>query len=1168
MTISALQGLTLLLGLSEVLLAGFILWLDQRRTANILLAAYLFILAVYSLGVAGMSGATTIAEAGPGLALVALTVFQTGIGLLLITVAIFRPDWLKRRWLVVAAGLIVAAPIALAAIDLLTGSRILISGLEPRFYTGGYVELSAFMNSPLATLFRLTHLLGAQLAEAGLIVYLLSRPHPRVQRSSLWLLLGITLLSLSADTLLRPTLGALVTFILVHLAISAGVLLVVFQTGQLSTRRLSAHLGWSLADNQEPDEPSARPIRTPVATKLLVLVITIVMIIVGIQTWLSIDSSQRQELTSERNRLISIYNDFTAQVNDRELNAASLAVSFADRPDLRDLFDRRDRRGLLDLLDPVFQILKTRYNVAHLYVEDASGNVFLRVHNPSQYGDNVLYRRTAAEAIQQKHPVAGVEIGPSRLSARGVAPIFDTDGFFIGLVEVGLDYDQSFIDNLKQRTGSDYRLWIANSAAAAAGLKPAADAPAPPLSELFFYASTRSSVPQAPAEAYRRVMSSGTMEVLVTRANGQEWSTLLAPIRAYPDRIIGVLEASLSREPSLLVLRSDLTTTITIAVSLALLAVALIWISTNAAVTQPLRHLSRVAARQLGGDYSARAHLTTGDEFNQLSDTLNTLTDQLQQLIGSLEQRVLARTEQLRASADVGRAAASILDTDELLTAVVNLITERFGFYYAAVFTLDDDGRRAVLRAATGEAGRVLMERQHQLEVDERSMVGAAIVRRQARITADVTREGSRFANPLLPETRSEIALPLQVGRRVLGALDVQSIELAAFDEAAAGVLQSMADQIAVALSNAQQFRQTAVALEQANTLYQASQSMALATDPQAMLADLVRYAAADADRAAIILYGPEQPGAEPHLVSVAAWARRGTDLQITPDARFTMDQLPVMRNLSAAAPLIVADSRQPDIDVNVRRTMRLFRVRAAVVMPMITGQQPFGALIIAYRQPRRFTADDLRPLTALTNQLAVSIQNQRLLAEAQSALQQLDEANRRLTGEAWRAYTRATPALRAIDVGPGVSPERVSADAAAPIVVRGEPIGVLKLGGLEGRQDWAEDNLALLQAVADEVANVIDNTRLFEQAELRAAREAQLNRIADRIRRAAGIQAILRAAAEELSAALNTSHAHAQLGRGARRNGHKHDPAVGQLDSPPLAEPEHHDHNGQEVSA
>jgi GAF domain-containing protein len=516
-----------------------------------------------------------------------------------------------------------------------------------------------------------------------------------------------------------------------------------------------------------------------------------------------------------------------------------------------------------------------------------------------------------------------------------------------------------------------------------------------------------------------------------------------------------------------------------------------------------------------------------------------------------------------------GGAPASILDTDELLTAVVNLITERFGFYYAAVFTLDDDGRRAVLRAATGEAGRVLMERQHQLDADERSMVGAAIVRRQARITADVTREGSRFANPLLPKTRSEIALPLQVGRRVLGALDVQSIEPAAFDEATAGVLQSMADQIAVALSNAQQFKQTAAALEQANTLYQASQSMALATDPQTMLTELVRYAAADADRAAIILYGSEQPGVEPHLVAVAAWARRALDLQIAPDARFTMDQLPVMQNLSTAAPLIVADSRQPDIDRNLRRTMRLFKVRAAIVVPMITAQQPFGALIIAYRQPRRFTPDDLRPLTALTNQLAVSIQNQRLLAEAQSALQQLDEANRRLTGEAWRAYTRATPALKAIDIGPGVNAERVTADAAtAPIVVRGEPIGVLKLGGVDGHQDGAEDSLALLQAVADEVASVIDNTRLFEQAELRAAREAQLNRITERIRRATSIQAILRTAAEELSAALNTSHAHAQLGRGTRNNDHPHAPAAGQLNSPPLAGPVNRDHNGQEVSA
>src|SRR3970282_1294047 len=99
---------------------------------------------------------------------------------------------------------------------------------------------------------------------------------------------------------------------------------------------------------------------------------------------------------------------------------------------------------------------------------------------------------------------------------------------------------------------------------------------------------------------------------------------------------------------------------------------------------------------------------------------------------------------------------------------VGDLIAERFGFYYAAVFILDKGGEHAVLRAATGEAGHALVERGHKLAVGEQSMVRYVTAQRKPRIALDVGEEPVRFANPWLPDTRSEIALPLAVGDRVL----------------------------------------------------------------------------------------------------------------------------------------------------------------------------------------------------------------------------------------------------------------------------------------------------------------------------------------------------------------------------------------------------------------
>lgn len=178
----------------------------------------------------------------------------------------------------------------------------------------------------------------------------------------------------------------------------------------------------------------------------------------------------------------------------------------------------------------------------------------------------------------------------------------------------------------------------------------------------------------------------------------------------------------------------------------------------------------------------------------------------LQEERDSLQQSLAAGAAQLRAVIDVSQVATAILDPEQLIQRVVNLITDRFGFYYAAIFILNERGDEAELRSATGEAGRLLRERRHHLPVGGRSMVGRAISTRQARIALEAGAEPARFDNPLLPYTRSEIALPLLVGDRVLGALDVQSTKPAAFAASDIETLQGMANQVAIAYENARLF--------------------------------------------------------------------------------------------------------------------------------------------------------------------------------------------------------------------------------------------------------------------------------------------------------------------------------------------------------------------------
>ena len=224
---------------------------------------------------------------------------------------------------------------------------------------------------------------------------------------------------------------------------------------------------------------------------------------------------------------------------------------------------------------------------------------------------------------------------------------------------------------------------------------------------------------------------------------------------------------------------------------------------------RPIERLRRVMEKVSQGDLNQRAVLVSTDEIGELAIYFNAMVSRLDSLQSGLEQVITKRTEQLKATAEVGRVVSSILEPDELMEKVVSLITERLGYYYAAIFIISPDGYWAELKSATGAAGKELKEKKHRLSLSGKSMVGSAISLREARIAYDVGKEATRFDNPLLPHTRSEIALPLIVGGHVLGALDAQSTEENAFDEEVTETLQGMANQVAVALENARLFQET-----------------------------------------------------------------------------------------------------------------------------------------------------------------------------------------------------------------------------------------------------------------------------------------------------------------------------------------------------------------------
>jgi len=182
--------------------------------------------------------------------------------------------------------------------------------------------------------------------------------------------------------------------------------------------------------------------------------------------------------------------------------------------------------------------------------------------------------------------------------------------------------------------------------------------------------------------------------------------------------------------------------------------------------------------------------------------------DQSQREANITLEKALRQANLLAAAAEVSQNITRIMDVDQLLPKTVDIICEAYSFYYAGVFLIDEAGEFAVLRAGRGEPGQIMMENNHKLGVGGNSMIGACTARNEARISLDVDTEKVWYPNPVLPETRSEMALPLASGNRVIGAVTVQSTEAAAFSDEDVSSLQAMANQLAIAIDNARQRRE------------------------------------------------------------------------------------------------------------------------------------------------------------------------------------------------------------------------------------------------------------------------------------------------------------------------------------------------------------------------
>ncbi|MCS7178098.1 MAG: GAF domain-containing protein [Anaerolineae bacterium] len=332
------------------------------------------------------------------------------------------------------------------------------------------------------------------------------------------------------------------------------------------------------------------------------------------------------------------------------------------------------------------------------------------------------------------------------------------------------------------------------------------------------------------------------------------------------------------------------------------------------------------------------------------------------------------RAAQLEMAAEVARAAASILDVRRLLSETAELVRERFNLYYVGIFLLDESGRWAVLRAGTGEAGRKMLEMGHKLRVGGPSMIGWCTAYGKPRIALDVGKEAVRFDNPLLPATRSEMALPLLSRERVIGAMTIQSDRPAAFTPEDVTVLKTVADQLATAIENAHLYQESLRRQAQAWVLREVMLAAASTLDFDQVLQRTIQTlrAALGVEFLAVIL--PDESGS----------FLRVHPSQIGYTLPAESFRIPLDRSVSG----MVFQTGRAMLIGDVRAVPFYYEghpeVRSEVCVPLRVGTEVIGVLNVESRQPNAFREEDLVFFTAIAGELAIALENARLYQREQ----------------------------------------------------------------------------------------------------------------------------------------------------------------------------------------
>jgi len=527
------------------------------------------------------------------------------------------------------------------------------------------------------------------------------------------------------------------------------------------------------------------------------------------------------------------------------------------------------------------------------------------------------------------------------------------------------------------------------------------------------------------------------------------------------------------------------------------------------------------------------------------------------------EQALAKRATELETVAEVSVAASTILDTQKLLQTVADLTKNRFNLYHAHIYLLDQAGDTLKLAAGAGDIGRQMVSKGWSIPLNRaQSLVAHTARSRKGIIVNDVRQHPDYFQNPLLPHTRSELAVPMLVGHQLLGVLDVQADTPNYFTEAELRIQSTLANQVAAAIRNVRLFenvvqarKETEELLREAQISQQLTQSLAGALGinevANAFLHACTRLLGFDY---AIFSLVDEQ----------AQRVKAIKGMNVTDDhierANHPLDSDDIMADIIRTGQTEIITGWDPRFDPENFEAEGMADWGMKVFTPIALRDEHIGLVEVGFNKNVDETIQDsqIKLLRSLIDQTAVSLESARLYSQTQTALAEAEAAQRRYTVQAWEAY-RSRDILRSVEkvnqeeetpaydlqaeikqavtakqtVVVGTAPERQAdggrqesikkdcGGVVVPLTVRDEVIGVIGLQENDPAKTWSDEEIALVQAIAEQIAQAAENIRLLDDSQQRAAREQRVNEIGDKIQAAQSLEEALQIAVKEVGLSL-----------------------------------------------